>query len=969
MKKRTQVVPISSDDHSALSADTTTKSTSTRSRIRLRNSSSKFNKRQQQLGLFGKRPYLYKAADQSASTSRFNILCPNGNIRNGNNNKNGNNNGNNTDDQLTTNIPVHWIDWFDSGMEFFGCGIATGADITVSSEDENQHSSSPFKHGPGNVHGYAQSQSQSQSLHNLQREQDILAIKQRHLELMERDYVQLHEDFFDSLLKEEGDQMLASIAGATISLQRNGSASFSVGSATDSGFTTTTEANRTVNLNVQNSCDSISASNQSVSSTGAVRLNRKTSLGKNSRKTTKGTNFDVYDEQFNTNTATSTSTTTAAATTTTTTTSNNAKSEYASVPSSGSANASASASANRKQKQSSSSILSIRDIMAKTHLESPSLYLHTKCKLQKDKGKGDRLGSAISARGSELTLAKLRDKMKLIVEVSGELQAASLSNKSNIASIAPPSSAASASISSGSSNGFKVMSAGMKRRRAKVSLIEHSDSCINGAEDGSYIMETRSMIELQLGFLSMQYGLLLRWDAYRTGQIVFVCLRKMCHDSFYTKIRSPPRISTTTSITASASMASRSMSEVSSSKHPHRKQPIMKERSQSQPQSQPQQPQKDENETGLGRPPRIVAATKKRTVTPPLVVRTPKGGNHAIYQRSSGATEVVLVDAPYRVPHPDVFAPSVLSLDVHRLTGLNPKSRWTLIMTFDGDTEIAHLKYNHRERVFETTRTAPCKWEISMTPNRSTTVTSFDLATGLEIRLFEQRPKQRLRGVANGVAGMVGVKSSSSASSSFHVPPGSDPFSLTSPSNSYVIQNQRLFHYTSGNTRRMHRVSSEISLGSFNSGASGSTGGSSSGMHSSKKSTSRLASTMTVPLGGLICQPSTSQTTLWKLTLPFTHDEDAEVTLTLMHQSDYAHWLYQELRARRKEELALSSSSPSSADIWRLLVATRNSKATTSDDEKQDDGNDDDEDTRTDDSDDTDVYFMEWLYYCCVDPR
>lgn len=484
------------------------------------------------------------------------------------------------------------------------------------------------------------------------------------------------------------------------------------------------------------------------------------------------------------------------------------------------------------------------------------------------------------------------------------------------------------------------------------------------------------MIELQLGFLSMQYGLLLRWDAYRTGQIVFVCLRKMCHDSFYTKIRSPPRISTTSSITASASMASRSMMSEgsSSSKHPHRKQQLQLQQPGMNGTKERSQLQKDEHERGRGRPPRIVAATKKSTlVTPPLVVRSPKGGNHAIYQRASGATEVVLVDEPYRVPHPDVFAPSVLSLDVHKLTGLNPKSRWTLIMTFDGDTEIAHLQYNHRERVFETTRTAPCKWEISMMPNRQTTVTSFDVATGLEIRLFEQRPKQRLRGVASGVAGMVGVKSSSSASSSVHVPPGSDPFSLTSPSNAYVIQNQRLIQFTGGSTRRMHRVSSETSLGSFNSGASASTGGSSSGRHSMKKSTSRLASTMTVPLGGLVCQPSTSQTTLWKLTIPFTHDEDAEVTLTLMHQSDYAHWLYQELRARRKEELTSAASAPSSADVWRLLVKTRNSKAaTTSDGEKHDDDeddDDDDDDTSADDSDETDVYFMEWLYYCCVDPR
>ena len=892
MKKRIQVFPISSDDHSTRSADTSG-TRGTRSRIRLRNSSSKFSKRQQQLGLFSKRPYLYKAANQSILLPRFNSMpYPNGNKRSGSI----------AGDPLTMNhpLPVHWIDWLDSGMEFFGCGVTTGAGV-ASSEENNQQNSSPYRQG---LTGFAQSS------HDFQIEQDLVAIKKKHLELMERDYVQLHEDFFDSLLKEEGDQMLASIAAANISVEHNARtcSSFSVASATSSRLTRETESYKT--LEAQKSSDSGSShtrtsskSGPSVSSTRAVRLTAK----KSRKSCTETDDLKICDNEQSNSVASS------------------SKTKSPSVSSSSKTNGNAS------RKQSSSSILRIRDIMAKTHLEQPTLYLHTQCKLQKDKGRGERLGSAISARGRDPTLAKLRDKMKLIVEVSGELQVSSLT-QNDLTSI-PGSNPTAGSIPP---SGFKTMSAGMKRRRAKISSIEHNESCINGAEDGSYIIETRSMIELQLGFLSMQYGLLLRWDAYRTGQIVFVCLRKMCHNSFYSKIRSPPTISTTSSTTKS--MTSRSTSRESSVLYPKS---IMKQNS--------KQPQMDS--TQLGRPPTIIAASKKRVVAPPLVVRSPKGGNHAIYQRASGATEVVLVDAPYRVPHPEVFAPSILSLDVHRLTGLDPKSRWTLIMTFDGDTEIAHLKYNHRECVFETTRTTPCKWEISMMPQRQT-VTSFDMATGLEIRLFEQRPKHRLQRVANG------LKRSSSSSSSY-VPPGSDPFSLHSPSKSYVVQNQRLIHY-SGNTinqsrsRMISRTNSETSLASITSGASGSTGGSSSGRHSLKKSTSRLASTMTVPLGGLVCQPSTSQTTLWKLTIPFTHDEDAEVTLTLMHQSDYAHWLYQELRARRKEELA--AASPSS-DLWRILGSTRNSKAIDDEEEKYDDA--------TEYSDETDVYFMEWLYYCC----
>eukprot|EP00535_Pseudo-nitzschia_heimii_P006015 CAMPEP_0197180894 /NCGR_PEP_ID=MMETSP1423-20130617/5334_1 /TAXON_ID=476441 /ORGANISM="Pseudo-nitzschia heimii, Strain UNC1101" /LENGTH=895 /DNA_ID=CAMNT_0042631035 /DNA_START=189 /DNA_END=2873 /DNA_ORIENTATION=- len=894
MRKRVQVLPISSDDHSARSGDASTRST--RSRIRLRNSSSKYYKQHQKLGLFGKRPYLYKASDQSISTSRFNILYPG--VKQ--------NSDKNSEYQCTSNNTEHWIEWLDSGIEFFGCGITTSANV-VASEDENHQSFSPHRQGRVNA----------QSCLNLQKEQDSLARKKRHIELLERDYVQLHEDFFDCLLKEEGEKMVASIATTIASQKKNeykgseinstNSSSFSIGSTSTSG--NTTETNRTVEA--QNSSDSISnvtrtstKSGPSVSSSRTVRLNRRASFGKNVRKVTKGTNFKVYEQQFNPVTSANTK----------------------SIP------ALHLSTENAKGTKSASSVLSIQEIMAKSYLESPSQYLHLKCKLQKDKGKGDRLGSAISARGREPTIAKLREKMKLIVEVSGELQSSYLTNNSG--STKMPSSA-SESNPSGSAGVFKAMSAGMKRRKAKIAAIEHSESCMNGAEVGSYIIETRSMIELQLGFLSMQYGLLLRWDAYQSGQIVFVCLRKMCHDSFYTKIRSPPIISTTVSVT------SKSSSGDSSSLHPK---PFLKHKPQQSP----------KNETNLGHPPRVIAATKKRVATPPLVVRVPKGGNHAIYQRASGATEVVLVDAPYRVPHPDIFAPSILSLDVHRLTGLDPKSRWTLVMTFDGDTEIAHLKYNHREGVFETTRTAPCKWEISMMPQRQA-ITSFDVATGLEIRLFEQRPKYSLRGVASGVAGMVGGRSSSN----YHVPPGSDPFSLTSPSNSYMIRNQRLIYYhgnfsNQGGIRRISRTYSENSIGSSNSGASGSTGGSSSLRHSAKKSTSRLASTMTVPLGGLICQPSTCQTTLWKLTIPFTHDEDAEVTLTLMHQSDYAFWLYQELRARRKEEIASSSTTPSS-DLWRLLVSTKNPRAINYDEKENYDDN-----TQTNDSDDSEVYFTEW---------
>jgi hypothetical protein len=130
----------------------------------------------------------------------------------------------------------------------------------------------------------------------------------------------------------------------------------------------------------------------------------------------------------------------------------------------------------RKYGKKRSDSFNFEDIEAKEHPD-PAAMVHPDCRLQKDKGRGEPLGRAISAEGQEGCLEKLRQKMKLLIEVSlGE-----------------------------DSKG----PAGMKKRQAKVS------------EETAEYIETRSMIELRLGFLSMQYGILLRWDA-RSGKIVLV---------------------------------------------------------------------------------------------------------------------------------------------------------------------------------------------------------------------------------------------------------------------------------------------------------------------------------------------------------------------------------------------------------------------------------------------------------------
>mmetsp|Transcript_7659 Transcript_7659/g.18907 ORF Transcript_7659/g.18907 Transcript_7659/m.18907 type:complete len:1047 (+) Transcript_7659:87-3227(+) len=478
------------------------------------------------------------------------------------------------------------------------------------------------------------------------------------------------------------------------------------------------------------------------------------------------------------------------------------------------------------------SIISLYDIVTKTHLPRPEKFVHQHCVLQKDKGRGDSpLGCSISATGRTASLAKLRDKMKLVMQVSkgGDVHQTTKGGGSGNSSTASCSSGGSntatgnfprSTTAAVSSMLLSAPRTGMKRRVAKVSRI---------AESTGYV-ETRSMIELQLGFLSMQYGLLIQWDARNTDKIVFICLRKMCHDSFYTRIPQLLEQSSHPPCAASPAAMRKGLSKRSS----HRN----------------SKPRGGHSQGKTGR--------RRSSPGPPLVVRC-RRGNDAVYDNSleQGATEVVLVDHPYYVPHPPSFDPSILTIEIHECTGLSMKSDWALSLTFDGHTEIAHLRYNPDRFLFETTRTTPCKWEMAM-PHL---MTSFDKAS-LDIRLFERRGG--------------GLKQAQ----------------------------RRLTRRNSSSS-----INSRTSTNSLNS--SGGSTNSRSNHNRSLHKNSRLASTVPVPLGGLISQPSATDTTLWKLTMPFDHDESGQLTLTLIHQSQYAQWLYQELKSRRKEEKAAAASEGS----------------------------------------------------------
>lgn len=577
--------------------------------------------------------------------------------------------------------------------------------------------------------------------------------------LLERDYAQLHEDFFEALLKEQG----FSAGTATSPTNRNRvlkkSESKDTCSSVSSGVSTTS----TKTLETSTATSAMSASLPSTTSVNTLRKNHMPlrrhklapEVGSNGRQKSgkqqqHGQNLrispiEAYSQMYN--------------------------------PSS----------------PSNNEAICLDKIMANESLKAPAEYVHSHCILQKDKGKGERLRSSISARGREPCLDKLRDKMRLVLQVS------------------PTSPSFGASSCDEHVQRKSSTNTGMKRRVAKVS------------DFGPSYVETRSMLELQLGFLSMQYGLLIHWDTARSGKIVFICLRKMCNDAFYSKIPDLPLEPTL----------------------------LLQQQQQLYP-SNCQQSR--------------ICSTAKQEAAPPLVVRCQKG-NHAIYQRLSGSTEVVLVDYPYRIQQPESFAPSILSVDIHEVTGLDHRrSQWTLSVTFNGHTEIAHLRYNPQSKVFLSTRETPCRWEMVLPCQ----MTSFDMA-GLEIRLFEQRTGRLAAG--KNVFG--------------------------------------------GGSRKPPIDPSNIRNGWRNSASGSSTQKS----NPPKKSTSRLASTMTMPLGGLVSQPSTSQTTSWKLTIPFTHDEKAHVTFTLSHQSEYSNWLYKELRTRRKEEVTSSSLSSWQPSLLQRLVS------------------------------------------------
>jgi hypothetical protein len=237
--------------------------------------------------------------------------------------------------------------------------------------------------------------------------------------------------------------------------------------------------------------------------------------------------------------------------------------------------------------------------LTEAHLPPAASFIHPQCRMQKDKGKGEAAGSNICAKGRDHCLLKLQDKMALLTRVAfGE-------------------------------ESRHRGKADMKRRPARI------------AEVFPNFTETRSIIELKMGFLSMQYGILLRWDTTRTGKVTLVVLRKMCHESFYTDCKPPQK----------------------------RLLPPRQRRTQSAPE------------------------------LPTYAIRDVVDGNHAILQRPDG-TEVALLDPPYRVNRPDEFTPTLLTVAVCHGAGLSHKSSWTVQLCYESMTENILLTWDEDQALF-----------------------------------------------------------------------------------------------------------------------------------------------------------------------------------------------------------------------------------------------------------------------------
>jgi hypothetical protein len=126
-------------------------------------------------------------------------------------------------------------------------------------------------------------------------------------------------------------------------------------------------------------------------------------------------------------------------------------------------------------------------------------FLHPVCRLQKDSGKGMDPGTAVSVSGRDEAVKKLMEKMDLLAEVERD---------------------------------GAYAHAVLTRIQAKNMTLAKSE--VNGGLDALWergFVETRSMLAVKMGFMSLRYGIMIHWNR-QTGLAELIVLRKLCPDSF-----------------------------------------------------------------------------------------------------------------------------------------------------------------------------------------------------------------------------------------------------------------------------------------------------------------------------------------------------------------------------------------------------------------------------------------------------
>ena len=133
--------------------------------------------------------------------------------------------------------------------------------------------------------------------------------------------------------------------------------------------------------------------------------------------------------------------------------------------------------------------------------ETTRSFLHEKCRLQKDSGKGIEPGKSIHANGSQRTMEKLVEKMDLL----GEME--------------PGGRFAHATL-------VRVPASDMA-----MSTCRTPRAMTKSPSAGEGLAETRSMVTVKMGFVTIRYGFLIHWNT-SSGLAELIVLRKKCLHTF-----------------------------------------------------------------------------------------------------------------------------------------------------------------------------------------------------------------------------------------------------------------------------------------------------------------------------------------------------------------------------------------------------------------------------------------------------